>query len=90
MIVNNSSYSAKIDSPKPYVNDNPVQQKKSEQGSNKVSIPAWNPVRTVLYVTVMMGAGLRIEGATCFLQDKTLSEDEARTIKEMIDGVTRV
>ena len=47
MIVNNSTYSAKIDIPKPYVNDNPVQQNKSEQESNKVSIPAWNPARTV-------------------------------------------
>ena len=27
---------------------------------------------------------------TAFLQDKTLSEEEARAIKDMIDGVTRV
>jgi len=47
MIVNNSTYSAKIDIPKASVNDNPVQQNRSEQETKKVSIPAWNPVRTV-------------------------------------------
>jgi len=47
MNINNSTYSAKIDIPKTPVNDNPVQQNKSETKSNKVSIPTWNPVRTV-------------------------------------------
>ena len=46
MIVNNSTYSARIDIPKTPVNDNPVQQKKSETESSKVNIPIRNPAKT--------------------------------------------